>query len=71
MVSKYHYNSTEKRLTADELAQSVVDVTARLDHDYYGDHLDIPPRRVIGLHLSLPPFNEDSFVDESADSDGL
>ncbi|KAK0237176.1 hypothetical protein EDD85DRAFT_1008016 [Armillaria nabsnona] len=54
----------------DELAQSVVDVKARLDHDYYGDHLDIPPRRVIGLHLSLP-FNEDSFVDESVDSDGL
>ncbi len=67
MISKYHCNSTEKYLTADELAQSVVDVKARLVHNYYGDGLDIPPRRVIGSHLSLP-FNEDSFVDES---DGL
>ncbi|PBK69435.1 hypothetical protein ARMSODRAFT_163030 [Armillaria solidipes] len=65
----YRYNSTEKPLTADELAQSVLDVRARLDHDYYGDHLDIPPRRVIGSRLSLP-FNEDSFVDESVDPDG-
>ncbi|KAK0440137.1 hypothetical protein EV421DRAFT_810860 [Armillaria borealis] len=64
----YRYNSTEKPPTADELAQSVLDARARLDHDYYGDHLDIPPRRVIGSHLSLP-FNEDSFVDESVDSD--
>ncbi|PBK85765.1 hypothetical protein ARMGADRAFT_1066894 [Armillaria gallica] len=70
IISKYCYNSTEKPLTADELAQSVVNVKARLDHDYYGDHLDIPPRRLIGLHLSLP-FNDDSFVDESVDSDGL
>ncbi|KAK0189476.1 hypothetical protein F5146DRAFT_1122049 [Armillaria mellea] len=60
---------TKAPLTADELAQLVVDVKGRLDHDYYGDNLDIPPRRRIGSHLSLP-FNEDSFVDESVDLDG-
>ncbi|KAK0216249.1 hypothetical protein IW262DRAFT_204981 [Armillaria fumosa] len=64
----YHYNSTEKPVTADELAQSVADVKARLDHDYYG--ADISPRRVIGSHLSLPA-NEGPFVDHSVDEDGL
>ncbi|KAK0189467.1 hypothetical protein F5146DRAFT_1199528 [Armillaria mellea] len=68
IISKYRHNSTKAPLTADELAQLVVDVKGRLDHDYYGDNLDIPPRRMIGSHLSFP-FNEDSFVDESVDSD--
>ncbi|KAK0477096.1 hypothetical protein IW261DRAFT_1566568 [Armillaria novae-zelandiae] len=64
----YHYNTTEKRVTADELAQSVVDVKARLDLDYYG--ADLSPRRMIGSHLSLPA-NKDPFVDHSVDENGL
>ncbi|KAK0477095.1 hypothetical protein IW261DRAFT_1609251 [Armillaria novae-zelandiae] len=64
----YHYNNTEKRVAADELAQSVVDIKTRLEHDYSGT--DLSPRRVIGSHLSLPA-NDDPFVDHSVDEDGL
>ncbi|KAK0494283.1 hypothetical protein EDD18DRAFT_1176134, partial [Armillaria luteobubalina] len=64
----YHHNNTEKRVTADELARSVVDIKTRLDLDYYG--ADLSPRRVIGSHLFLPA-DEDSFVDHFVDSDGL
>ncbi|KAK0494288.1 hypothetical protein EDD18DRAFT_1176157 [Armillaria luteobubalina] len=64
----HHHNNTEERLTADELARSVVDIKARLEHNYSGT--DLSPRRVIGSHLSLPA-NEDPFVDHSVDEDGL